>query len=87
MTHYTGGCLCGAVRIAIAAAPYRVGICHCLDCRKRQGALFNTFAVLTVHVVFHVRVSVRIRWQIFLPSARAGNSVVSTGTISAWEAT
>jgi len=39
MTHYTGGCLCGAVRIEIAAAPYRVGICHCLDCRKRQGAI------------------------------------------------
>ena len=33
-----GGCLCGAVRIEITAAPYRVGICHCLDCRKRQGA-------------------------------------------------
>jgi hypothetical protein len=22
---------------SIAAAPYRVGICHCMDCRKRQG--------------------------------------------------
>jgi hypothetical protein len=29
----------------ITAAPYRVGICHCLDCRKRQGAIFHTFAV------------------------------------------
>lgn len=45
MPHYTGGCLCGAVRIEITAAPCRVGICHCLDCRKRQGAIFHSFAV------------------------------------------
>lgn len=40
-----GGCLCGAVRLEISAAPLRVGVCHCLDCRKRQGAIFHTFAV------------------------------------------
>jgi hypothetical protein len=33
------------VRIEIRAAPYRVGICHCLDCRKRQGSLFHAFAM------------------------------------------
>jgi len=41
----TASCLCGAVRIDIRAEPLRVGICHCLDCRKRQGAMFHTFAV------------------------------------------
>lgn len=41
----TAGCLCGELRIEIRGAPLRVGICHCLDCRKRQGALFHTFAV------------------------------------------
>jgi hypothetical protein len=51
MSHYTGGCLCGAVRIEIAAAPDRVGICHCLDCRKRQGAIFHTFAVFPMDAV------------------------------------
>src|SRR5690242_18150006 len=51
MPRYTGGCLCGEVRIEIAAAPYRVGICHCLDCRKRQGAVFHTFAVFPVDAV------------------------------------
>ena len=51
MPHYTGGCLCGAVRIEISAAPYRVGICHCLDCRKRQGAIFHTFAVFPMDAV------------------------------------
>jgi hypothetical protein len=43
--HYRGGCMCGAVRIETSAAPLRVGICHCLDCRKRQGAIFHSFAV------------------------------------------
>jgi len=45
MTRYTGGCFCGAVRIEITAAPLRVGICHCLDCRKRQGSILHSFAV------------------------------------------
>jgi len=51
MSRYTGGCFCGAVRIEIAAAPYRVGICHCLDCRKRQGAIFHSFAVFPSEAV------------------------------------
>jgi hypothetical protein len=41
----SGGCLCGAVRIALSGRPYRVGLCHCLDCRKKTGALFNAFAI------------------------------------------
>ena len=40
----TGGCMCGAVRISVDDPPRRGGICHCLDCRKSLGALFNTFA-------------------------------------------
>lgn len=35
MDRVTGGCLCDAVRIVAAGAPYRVGLCHCLYCRKR----------------------------------------------------
>ena len=50
-TNLAGGCLCGAVRIAISGAPYRVGICHCLDCRKHHGAVFHTFAIFPVHAV------------------------------------
>ena len=41
----TGGCLCGAVRIEAAGAPYRVGLCHCLDCRKHHGAAFYAAAI------------------------------------------
>jgi len=54
MQRFTGGCLCGAVRIAAAGPPYRVGLCHCMDCRKHHGALFHASAIfpkdaVTVH--------------------------------------
>jgi hypothetical protein len=45
MDCFTGGCLCGNVRIVASGLPYRVGVCHCLDCRKHSGALFDAFAV------------------------------------------
>ncbi|NIZ62861.1 aldehyde-activating protein [Sedimentitalea sp. CY04] len=45
MDPYTGSCLCGEVRIVATGRPYRVGICHCLDCRKHHGALFYAAAV------------------------------------------
>lgn len=40
-----GGCLCGAVRLTARGRPYRVGFCHCLDCRKHHGALFSASAI------------------------------------------
>ena len=45
MDQFTGGCLCGNVRILATGRPYRVGLCHCLDCRKHHGALFSASAV------------------------------------------
>jgi hypothetical protein len=45
MTEVTGGCQCGAVRIVARGEPLRVGICHCLDCRKHHGALFHASAI------------------------------------------
>ncbi|HWE46963.1 MAG TPA: GFA family protein [Caulobacteraceae bacterium] len=45
MQEFTGGCLCGDVRMATSGTPYRVGLCHCLDCRKHHGALFYASAM------------------------------------------
>jgi hypothetical protein len=39
-----GGCACGAVRYVAEGGPLRVGLCHCLTCRKRHGAPCNAFA-------------------------------------------
>jgi hypothetical protein len=45
MVRFTGGGLCGNVRMVASGRPNRVGICHCLDSRKHHGALFSVYAV------------------------------------------
>ncbi|GLK64542.1 MULTISPECIES: GFA family protein [Paracoccus] len=45
MERFTGGCLCGDVRIEARGQPSRVGLCHCLDCRKHHGAVFAAYAI------------------------------------------
>lgn len=51
MKRFTGGCLCGKVRFEATGNPYRVGICHCLDCRKHHGALFHASAIFPQEAV------------------------------------
>lgn len=46
-----GGCLCGRVRFVATGRPYRVGVCHCLDCRKHHGALFHASAIFPQEAV------------------------------------
>lgn len=45
MKTVAGGCQCGKVRIEASGEPYRVGFCHCLDCRKHHGSLFYVGAI------------------------------------------
>ena len=51
MQQIDGGCLCGRVRLKATGEPYRIGICHCLDCRKHHGALFHASAIFPEHAV------------------------------------
>ena len=51
MERYNGGCLCGDVRVVASGPPYRVGLCHCLDCRKHHGALFFAAAIFPENAV------------------------------------
>ena len=58
MNTVTGGCLCGALRFIASGKPYRVGLCHCLDCRKHHGAPFHASAIYPETAVT-ITVSVR----------------------------
>lgn len=48
---FSGGCSCGAVRFSLRAQPLRIGLCHCLACRKAHGAAFNPFMVFEAKAV------------------------------------
>jgi hypothetical protein len=37
-----GGCLCGATRYTLKAAPSGVILCHCTHCQKSSGSAFST---------------------------------------------
>ncbi|MEZ5828195.1 MAG: GFA family protein [Hyphomicrobiales bacterium] len=50
-TIHTGSCACGQVRVKARGEPYRVGVCHCLTCRKAHGAPFNFYAVFPPEAV------------------------------------
>ncbi|MCR9175743.1 MAG: GFA family protein [Alphaproteobacteria bacterium] len=51
MEPFSGGCLCGGVRFVTSGEPLRVGLCHCLDCRKHHGALFHASAIFPQEAV------------------------------------
>jgi hypothetical protein len=46
-----GGCACGAVRFTARGEPLRVGLCHCLTCRKSHASAFNAFAIYSASQV------------------------------------
>ncbi|MGY4532057.1 hypothetical protein ACVW0Y_001173 [Pseudomonas sp. TE3786] len=73
MQHYTGGCLCGELRLVASGQPYRVGLCHCLDCRKHHGALFHASAVFPQEAVTIEGPSAQYAGRHFCP--RCGSSV------------
>lgn len=41
-----GGCACGAIRYALATAPYVVHCSHCTDCQREGGSAFAVNAVI-----------------------------------------
>jgi hypothetical protein len=47
----SGGCTCGKVRFEARAEPYRVGVCHCLTCRRAHGAPFSLYVVFPAEAV------------------------------------
>ena len=83
MDRFTGGCLCGNVRIVASGRPYRVGICHCLDCRKHHGALFHASAVFPQDAVTIDGETRNYAGRFFCP--RCGSSVFAPAPTSRGE--
>ncbi len=53
MTERAATCHCRALRLACAGEPYKVSMCHCIDCQRRTGSAFSVAA-------FYPREAVRI---------------------------
>ncbi len=75
MDRYAGGCLCGDLRFVATGRPHRVGLCHCLDCRKFHGALFHASAVFDQAAVTVTGEAKDYQGRCFCP--RCGSSVFS----------
>src|SRR5690242_4874781 len=75
MDQLTGGCLCGGLRVTATGRPYRVGLCHCMDCRKHHGALFHASAIYPEHAVKIEGEAHHYGTRYFCP--RCGSSVFS----------
>jgi len=75
MDRFAGGCLCGDVRFVAVGKPYRVGVCHCLDCRKHHGALFHASAIFPEDAVTIQGATNDYAGRHFCP--RCGSSVFS----------
>lgn len=75
MDRFTGGCLCGDVRIEAFGRPNRVGLCHCLECRKHHGALFYAAAIFPKDAVTIEGETREYAGRCFCP--RCGSSVVA----------
>ena len=73
MDQFTGGCLCGKVRLLARGKPNRVGLCHCLDCRKHHGALFFAAAMFPADAVTITGETRDYRGRFFCPTC--GSSV------------
>ena len=75
MAQVTGGCLCREVQFVAEGDPLRVGICHCMDCRKHHGALFHASAIYPQQAITVTGRTQDYQGRHFCP--RCGSSVFS----------
>ena len=75
MVEVTGGCLCGKVRFVVYGSPDRVGVCHCMDCRKHHGALFHVSAIFPQYAATVTGETEQYQGRHFCPTC--GSSVFS----------
>jgi hypothetical protein len=69
--HYSGGCLCSALRYEAHGEPNFSGHCYCEDCRKASGSGFMPFMTFSSDAV-----RFNGRSQRFISKAANGNDAV-----------
>lgn len=72
---HSASCLCGDISLTALGEPHRVGICHCMDCRKHHGALFHASAIFQARNVSVKGRTAQYEERHFCP--RCGSSVFS----------
>ena len=76
-----GGCMCGALRYAVSAAPLMVYNCHCTNCQKIGGGAFHTAAtVMEASVRFTAGEPGRVEWAADSGAVRFGWFCNACGT-------
>ena len=75
MSMLSGECLCGQVRLSVRGEPLRVGICHCMDCRRESGAAFTYYGVWPAQAFAHSGETAEFHGQRFCP--RCGSRLFS----------
>jgi hypothetical protein len=66
----SGGCLCGAVRYEITAAPVKALNCHCRTCQKAMGAPY-----LPLYLVHSESLNISGAYNEFASIGASGNTV------------
>lgn len=61
-------CSCGQLRLVTDGEPYRISICHCLDCQRRTGSPFGAQARFRAD-----QVTIEGRSTAYLRTADSGN--------------
>ncbi|MEO6027315.1 MAG: GFA family protein [Candidatus Binatia bacterium] len=75
MTVRSGTCLCGQVTLSVRGEPLRVGICHCMKCRKESGSAFTFYAVWPAERFAHAGETAEVQGQHVCP--RCGSRLFS----------
>lgn len=56
----TGGCQCAGVRYAVDAAPSRIYVCHCTECRAQSSSAFGISVIVPTAALRLVRGEPRV---------------------------
>lgn len=69
MSARTASCMCGQLSLACVGEPFRISVCHCLDCQRRSG---SSYAAQVRYPTGQVTVTGEA--QVFTRTADSGNS-------------